>query len=254
MVEINATYYRMPTERTIASIVERCRRTAAPETAPVTIVVKLPGTLTHELPATRDELRGRLARFASAMGPLVREAAPTITSDQAAGAIRGALLAQFPFRFHYTDANRAYLASLLEGVADATGLITFVEFRNCEWESVSVVDGLLGRGALPVRVDLPQLEGLPTSLLELPPACDTLYLRCHGRNAGMWWRGDAATRYDYRYTATELAAIATFIGNHLTTRRSGMAYVAFNNHMRGNAAANAAELRDMLADAGIVVA
>lgn len=241
-VEINATYYRMPSARMIGGIADRCRA-AVTAAASVPFVVKLPGSLTHERPENTTELDHRASLFGAALAPLVAAARqdPLVPS----------VLAQFPFSFRYTPENRTYLARLGDRLREMPFQV-FVEFRQREWQRESVHAGLAERDLIPVTVDLPDLAGLPNSLDGTVSArFRILYLRCHGRNTATWWTGDATTRYDYRYSADELSRIADFVSAFVSKDPRASAYVAFNNHFRGNAAANAEELRQLLMENGV---
>ena len=95
-----------------------------------------------------------------------------------------------------------------------------------------------------VNVDEPRLPRLPepgdTVTSELA------YLRFHGRNGANWWKGDNTTRYDYLYSDEELAEwmdpILIILG------KVRLLLVAFNNHYKAQAVANARRLKVMLGE------
>ena len=151
-----------------------------------------------------------------------------------------AVLAQFPFSFHYTVQNRKHLAALLDRWA---GLPVAVEFRNAEWLRDRVVGELHARDVALVGVDEPDLEGL------LPrrvwPGASLGYVRFHGRNRDNWWRGDNASRYDYEYNEAELREWLPRLAELMAFARRTVAF--FNNHWKGKATKNAAMLRSLLA-------
>jgi uncharacterized protein YecE (DUF72 family) len=70
------------------------------------------------------------------------------------------------------------------------------------------------------------------------------YFRFHGRNFKDWWRGDRETRYNYLYSPKEQASLAQQITDVAGT--AGQTYVAYNNHYRGKAAANALQMKLLL--------
>lgn len=214
-VELNFSYYAMPTPRGLASMVNRTPSHFG-------FSIKAHRSLTHE-PGTH--WRDDAATFARAAWVLAD-----------AGKLL-AVLVQLPFRFHHTPENRTFLASLLDALAP---LPRVVEFRNDEWNGERVLSELDRRGVGLAMVDRPDLPGLP-------PLTDTVtgglgYLRFHGRNADAWWTGDAAGRYDYLYSRAELESAAPRLRR---MAQQGRVLVAFNNHPSGYAVRNANELKDI---------
>lgn len=229
VVEINFTYYRMPTAGQFTRIM-------AMAGGGLGFAVKANEALTHKVdPATWREAAGR---FLEALGPL-REA----------GRLEAVLL-QFPFSFHYDVDRRRYLDTLLGQFA---GIPLAVEFRNSNWYNDRVIDAFRKREVALAAMDMPSLKGLPP-LMELVTA-PLAYVRFHGRNEVNWWGSDAAARYDYRYSTDELLAWADRLA--LMGEKAEKTLVFFNNHRRGQAADNAKELRDILglpgpkADSGV---
>lgn len=212
-VEVNYTYYRLPTARTMESLAAR-----SPEH--FDFWVKANQETTHK--GNREVA----APFMDALAPL-----------RDAGKLAGVLL-QFPQSFHRTAANRKYLAAALGDLAD---LPLAVEFRHASWRHPSVLESLQARDATLVVPDAPDIR----SLFHHPPAASsrTGYLRLHSRNADKWY-GGGAERYDYDYSRDELT--------ELLDRWQPLAdqvdrvYTFFNNCHRGQAAANAEEFRRIL--------
>jgi uncharacterized protein YecE (DUF72 family) len=79
------------------------------------------------------------------------------------------------------------------------------------------------------------------------------YLRLHGRNTAAWFAedGDAAERYNYRYSAEELDALIEVA--EVIRRLARDTYLITNNHFRGQAALNALELHYHLRRAPVPV-
>ena len=72
-------------------------------------------------------------------------------------------------------------------------------------------------------------------------------MRLHGRNAEQWWQHEQAEdRYDYLYSASELAPLAEAATAAAGTGRRVLMY--FNNHFSAKAVANAVVLRRQLGD------
>ena len=133
--EINFTYYRPPDARTMAGMLHKSG-------GRVELVVKAPKELTHErvddpVPAARG--------LVAALAPL-RDAG-----------VLGAVLLQFPFSFHATEANRDYLRRVRELMPD---LPLVVEVRNARWISEATFDLLREHGLAFCNVDEPRLDGL----------------------------------------------------------------------------------------------
>ncbi|MBN1982748.1 MAG: DUF72 domain-containing protein [Chitinivibrionales bacterium] len=219
--ELNFSYYRQPQRRTI----ERLCHSAADD---FVFAVKAHQSLTHQV---SDDFAASVAVFRDGIEPLVRS-----------GKLCAVLL-QFPYSFHYTPANRKYLASLSHAFE---GLPLAVELRCDQWQRDSVYEGLQRSDIAYVNVDGPDLPGLPkqTSL----STAHLAYVRFHGRNGQNWWSGDNASRYDYLYTDDQLEPWVGRI-QHLL-QRSSVVIVAFNNHWNGQAVTNAKRLRQLLGMAG----
>lgn len=219
-VELDFTYYRLPTATTLAAME---RKTPAG----FKFTVKLHQSLTRQVPATAAELADNERAFLSALAPLTDS-----------GKL-GCLLAQFPFSFRATDANRDYLRGLSERLAQPL----VVEFRNREWATVETEALLRGINAGYCCVDEPDLPGLmPRTSVATGQLA---YLRFHGRNAAKWWRHEQAwERYDYLYSESELAEWLPGIGD--LDASADVTYVMFNNCHAGQAARNATVLQELL--------
>jgi uncharacterized protein YecE (DUF72 family) len=219
-IEINSTFYRIPdatmTQRWVARVADH------PD---FRFTAKLWQGFTHEGTAGAQDA----AAFRQAMAPL-----------QEAGRL-GAVLLQFPYRFHHTPENRASLQRL----ADAFRAYPLVlEIRHRSWDRPQVYDFLRELGIGFCNIDQPQVSyGIGLTAHVTSPVG---YLRLHGRNAATWFAegADAAARYDYRYPAEELRAIADVV--EVLSRRARETYLITNNHFRGQAALNALELRSRL--------
>jgi len=216
-VEIDYTYYKRPD---VSDSEKLCSR--VPDS--FLFSVKATGSLTHQ----RDENWKDEARlFDEGIKPYLQE-----------GKL-GAVLAQFPYSFHYTKENRTYLSRFCEVLGH---LPLCVEFRNAEWQQPRVYEGLAARGVHMVQPDLPRLKGLPSADSRITG--DTGYIRFHGRNSNTWWKGDNVSRYDYLYSDEELAEwVETILDMTLETARL---FLAFNNHHKGQAVKNAFSLQKLL--------
>lgn len=224
-VEVDYTYYRMPSARTLAGMA----RKVGPG---FKFALKATASITHERAATA----ATFGEFRAALEPLVAE-------DKLA-----CVLAQFPYSFHNTQENRGYLARLREGFAD---LPVVVEFRNAGWISEGIFALLRELRLGFCCVDQPRFANL------VPPVAvataDWAYVRFHGRNYAKWWQHEEAwQRYDYLYPREELAEWVPKV-KELASQAQHTA-VFFNNHYSGQAITNALEFEAMLAEVGVEVA
>jgi uncharacterized protein YecE (DUF72 family) len=193
---------------------------------------KLLQGFTHEGTASAQDA----AAFRQAMAPL-----------QEAGRL-GAVLMQFPYRFHYTAANRAAVRQLADAFRDYPLVL---EVRHRSWDRAEAFAWLQELGIGFCNIDQPQVSysiGL-TQVVTSPIG----YLRLHGRNTATWFAEEAgaAARYDYRYPAEELKEIVDAV--EVISRRASETYLITNNHFRGQAALNALELRAHLRRAPVPV-
>jgi uncharacterized protein YecE (DUF72 family) len=214
-VEVNATYYRIPPPRTMASLDRR--------TPPAfEFLVKAHQSMTHQ----------KLAPDAATFDAFRASVEPL------GGKLKGVLL-QFPWAFRPTLGARKRL-DLLAGELGSLGPL-FVEFRHASWLQEKVFRYLDERGIGYCSVDEPALDGL------VPPLArrtgDAGYVRFHGRNAKTWW-GGGGDRYDYDYSPEELKDWVAKIRE--LAEKASKVYVFFNNCHAGQAARNALLMRDML--------
>lgn len=215
-VELNVTYYRVPGQKTVDGWVRR-----TPEG--FVFSVKAHSSLTHE----RED--PDFTGFRSGIAPLIE-------AERLA-----CVLAQFPYSFHPSDANRNYLHRIREGFDD---LPVVVEFRDSGWVSDETF-GLLEELHLGYCcVDEPKLKGL------MPPLARTTgpvaYVRFHGRNAAQWWDHEHAwQRYDYTYREDELRDWVEKI--RALERHAELTLVYANNHYRGQSVDTIRLLQHMLA-------
>jgi len=222
VLEINYTYYRMPTA---ASMEKMVRRTGGG----LSFVVKLNGAMTHERVADPAVSR----TFVEALTPM-REAG-----------VLGAVLAQFPQSFHAEADSARYVNWLQRQLGD---LPLVVELRNGGWAQARVYAWLERRGVALCNVDQPRLPVLfPITAITTAPWA---YVRFHGRNADSWYQpDDPGDRYAYRYDESELLPWVERIRDLM--KRSRTVFVLFNNHRDGFAPANARQFQGLLTRSGV---
>jgi len=222
VAELNYTWYQMPK----ASTVGRMLQQVPPE---FRFAVKLTRTMTHEVDP--GQWRSQVACYRDGIAPLVL-----------AGQL-AAVLMQLPPAFDRAPAHRRYLANLLDALE---GLPVAVEFRHVSWAADSVFAELEKRRITLVAVDAPRLPYLfpPLAVVTNP---DLFYLRFHGRNTHGWRSGNMQKQFDYRYSEAELKAV-TVERIVPMARSTARGLVFFNNHVRGQAPADARRLTALLAD------
>lgn len=221
-VEINVTFYRPMA----AHLTERWSEAVA-DYPDFRFTAKLHNVFTHERRLPDKEV----GEFQAGMRPLL-----------SAGRL-GVLLAQFPYSFHNTEENRAYLVQLTEVFADFP---LAVEVRHRSWQNRAVRDFLNKIGLDFCNIDQPQVSySLGRTAWVTGPRG---YLRAHGRHREKWFEfgEDRQARYDYLYDPEELADLAARVRELMD--QTPEVYVIFNNHPRGQAVANGLELAHLLGD------
>jgi len=236
LVELNFTYYGTTSPKQLESMLKRVeprRRLSLleGEFAPrpdFSFVIKAYSSLTHEI--GRD-WREQAAHFAADTAPL-----------KEAGRLTG-VLAQFPSRFKRTRQTLTYVARLAEAL---DGMRVIAEFRDMSWFREDVLRLLREHGLVIAGVDAPEEAKLPRSLEQAeasePASSELAYFRLHGRREGSWWSGDAASRYEYRYSGGQLQQFA----QRLVTSMQPKTCVVFNNHRYADAAKNARQIEQLL--------
>ena len=222
-VEINSTYYHIPTARNMAAMAKRAE-------GRVEFSVKAHQDMTH----ARDKYADALPLFREAIAPL-REA----------GAL-GCVLMQFPFSFKTTPANIDFLREIASDLAPDP---VVVEFRHRSWTTDETFGLLRDLGLAYCCVDEPHLPNLPPPVVRA--TAPIAYVRFHGRNCQKWWaHAEAWERYDYLYSEAELLEWVPRI--RALAEATQKCYAFLNNHARGQAVTNAQMLIGLLshADAG----
>lgn len=172
--------------------------------------------------------------------PVIRSLTDVLTALQQSGHL-GAVLAQFPYAFTNTGANRFHLEKL---AAALKGFPLHIELRHASWEGPSLAPFLQDIGASSVHADLPRIKQFPVTFPR--PRGERAYFRLHGRNEKGWLLNTYDTRYDYLYNARELRELKRRIDGTPTECRD--AYVILNNTTNGKAVANAFEMLSALHD------
>lgn len=220
-VELDYTYYAMPTQKSMAGFVERTP-------CGFTFSVRTHKSITHDRSITDEEASRNALKFAEALIPL------------AEARRLGSVLVQLPWSFKMTAQNMARLEMI---VANFSGMRVAVEFRNDSWANQAALDSLRRLGAALCCVDEPRIPGLFPPLVAV--TADFSYLRFHGRNACDWWsQAPGKDRYDYEYSEDELEEWIP--GIHKLEIAASDTYIYMNNCHMGKAARNARALKRKL--------
>lgn len=213
-LEVNSTFYRVPTARTVEGW---ARRTAS--LPRFTFTAKVHQAFTHGEDAEGGPAAAR--EFLDALRPL-----------EEAGRL-AALLLQFPWSFRDGPAARRRLARLCEFFR---GRPLVVEVRHATFGTPEAEAFLAALGAGIASVDM------PAAATNLPPRerapGPVGYVRLHGRNAQAWFDPGAGRdrRYDYLYSAAEIDAVAARVRR--IAAAAPATFVVTNNHFRGQGPAN----------------
>jgi len=235
-VEVNSTFYRLPSDRVVEGWVEKTARLGGD----FEFSLKAPQELTHEAMVQGDR----------AMTKDLLEQLQLVVLEPLARARRlGAVLLQLSPRFHGGEDQLRMLELALRSVP--AGVDVAVEFRHRTWVE--------GRNLAPAAMDLLQETGAALCAVDgpsFPPMTRATgkhaYVRFHGRRADAWFakgkerttEDDLPARYDYRYTKDELEPWARVLQDNAP--RHERVRVFFNNHPRGQAVANAEEMMVLL--------
>jgi uncharacterized protein YecE (DUF72 family) len=223
-VEVNASFYRPADPKAAAGWVRKVAGNPR-----FRFTAKLWRRFTHERSSawTADDVRAARAAF---------------DVLQEAGCL-GAVLLQFPWSFKRDEASAEWLRDLL-GAFSAFPLA--VEVRHTSWTEGDLVSELEERGVGIVNVDQPMFRRSIAPAARVTGAIG--YVRLHGRNYRDWFREKATRdeRYDYLYTADELAPWVTRIREIAARPQTREVYAVTNNHVIGKAPANGAMIESML--------
>ncbi len=258
MVEVDASYYALPTpenalrwvERTPTDFVFDVKAYAALTEHPFE-VDRLPQDLAHQVPANavahgRAVPKKLPAELRSEIWRRFRDA---ITPIHTAGKL-GAVLLQYPPWFTATRGNVKVLEHARESLGD---LPAAVEFRHASWGSpgrfARVVDFLREQRFAFVVVDEPQ--GLPNSMPPTVAVADPhlAVVRFHGHR-GATWNASVSVheKFGYLYDPAELRPWVDKVRQ--LSASAERVHAVFNNCFSNYAVVGAKDLAAMLAGVG----
>ena len=158
----------------------------------------------------------------------------------------GPLLFQYPASFHR---DRRNLERLDQTLAAFERYSKVVELRHKSWsDDAGETHSLLSRSnSAWAYIDEPKFDSSVKQDLDFSGSI--AYLRLHGRNQEKRWRHQVAWgRYDYFYPSVSVRRLAAKVKQLATQSPTMKFYIFFNNHARGQAAANALMLKSELAE------
>ena len=254
LVEVDATYYALPSERVAAAWARRTPpgftfdvKAHALMTTHPTELKRLPKTIQNML-AEEDRAKARVylrdlpAEAKEALFGFFRDALQPLVD---AGKL-GAVLLQFPPWFFPSNESREHIVEVRERL----GMPVTVEFRHGSWFNEKNRDrtlDFLSNHALPyVVVDEPQgfKSSVPAVLQVTSP--DLAIVRFHGRNAETWERKGLtpAERFRYLYKEKELEEWVPKVRQ--VAEKARETHLLFNNCYANYGTTNARQLAEML--------
>jgi uncharacterized protein YecE (DUF72 family) len=222
VVEINSTFYRPPALRMSWSWIKRVDGFPA-----FLFTVKIHQVFTHQRKgfSQRD-----IKEFKNGIEPLK------------AHNRLAAILIQFPWSFARNSTNIAYLIGLFKAFGDFP---LALEIRHGSWDDPELYDLLSEHKVSFCNIDQPLIGKSikPTAICTNP---ELSYVRLHGRNYKSWFNEKAGRdeRYNYLYSKNELEEWITRIKD--LGKKSKKVIVITNNHYRGQALANALQIKNMV--------
>lgn len=229
LVEINSTFYRIPSRKTCAGWAERIAGNRD-----FVFTVKAHQSMTH----SRAPLDGAgVAAFAASVAPLLES-----------GRLRFILI-QFPWSFKFTGQSRERVRSLCAALHPYP---LALEVRHGSWAAREAADFVRQEDLTLCGIDQPQIGDSLSPRISVPGPHGAYY-RFHGRNAREWFNPESNRdlRYDYLYSREELEPWSRRI--RIAAQSGANAVVVMNNHFRGQAAANALEMKALLLERPVAV-
>jgi uncharacterized protein YecE (DUF72 family) len=262
-VEVDSTYYRVPTESMVQGWADRTPAGFVMHVKAFGLMTRHPVKLEQVPPDLREGLpvddRGRVDRPPPEARARVFEAFSSALEPLRAAGKLGGILFQLPPYIVWKKSSLDYLEWASEQLG---GDLMLVEPRHRSWYEEDVRAELLSwleqHGMAWVVVDAPKVvaANVPDTLVAV--TAPTAYVRFHGRNAGTWnvRGGSAATRFDYLYGEDELRGWAEPLRELAGAAENAYAFFNNNNQTDGvaQAPAGAALLRRLLDEEAVATA
>lgn len=221
IVEINTTFYRIPPVKNIINWIKRVE-----DRYRFLFTVKAYRGFSHEPGSlTRDDI----SAFNACIAQLEQK-----------GRL-GAVLVQFPYRFHQNFENRKYIIKIRQ---DLTQWPLIFEFRHRSWFHPAILEFLRELNIGFCAIDQPAVSASVPLVAKTTSSIG--YVRCHGRNREHWFdpEGNRDMRYNYHYKKEELEEIANIAMTMISSIER--LFVVFNNHFKGNEVFDAAHFTELI--------
>ena len=222
IVEVNSTFYRPPVLSMVLLWIKRLA--GFPD---FLLAIKAHQVFTHDRTAWAQK---EVDAFKLGIEPL------------RANKRLATLLFQFPWSFAHSEAQVDYLARLFRAFS---GDPMTVEVRHSSWDRPDFYELLAEHQVCFCNIDQPVI-GQSLAPSSRATIRDFSYARLHGRNYKNWFRKDAGRdeRYNYLYTGEELGEWVERIKD--LGRHTDKVFVITNNHYRGQALANALQIKNKI--------
>lgn len=218
-IEINSPFYRIPPPAHAKSWVRRVGNN--PDFKFTTKIFR--GFTHDEAQLAPDDVKA----FRNYLDPLAE-------SDRL-----GAVLMQYPWSFKNSPESINKLDRLFTAF---DGYPLALEVRHSSFQNAEFIRFLDERGVSWVNVDQPMFADSVKGADTVTGAVG--YVRLHGRNYEKWFaHKESWERYNYLYSKEELAP---WVDRVQSMSKEKDTYVITNNHFRGQAVVNAADLQDAL--------
>ena len=257
VVEVDATYYALPAERTAQLWVDRTPpdftfdiKAHALMTGQGTETKRLPKAIREALP---DEMKAKARIYAKDLPDELRDEVWSMFREGLAPLAErgqlGSILLQYPKWVFPSSENRALIE---EAVERLDGWTCAVEFRNGSWlneKNAERTTRFLAERNIPfVMVDEPQgfKSSVPPEMLLT--SSELALVRFHGRNAETWEKKGItpAERFRYLYSRDELAEWVPRIRE--VAQEAKEVHLMFNNCYANYGTTNAREIAALLLD------
>ncbi len=219
-VEVNTTFYRIPTIKLCEGWIKKTENLQN-----FGFWIKINQNCTHKYTLFKSEVDA----FISALQPLIKERK-----------LFG-LLAQFPYSFKLNEKNFHYLVNIIK-IFKHYNLA--IEFRHNSWNRNDIIENFKNSGIIWTNIDQP-LISLSLPITSIVTNIDTAYFRLHGRNREHWFANSGRdARYNYNYDLKELTEISVEIIK--LKKLAKRIFISGNNHYKGAAVKNLIELKNIL--------
>ncbi|MFQ6093054.1 MAG: DUF72 domain-containing protein [bacterium] len=223
-VELDFTFYTMPSRNNIAALATRTHNGFQ-------FIIKANRLMTHII---RDPDTGRIRDNAGVFDQFLLSIKPLWHLGKL-----GCVLFQFPRSFRFSGENFSYLLTCKERVGE---IPIAVEFRSNSWDREKTFHFLRENNIVYCAADQPPGQGV-MPFVNRTTSTGLAYYRLHGRDCS-WVDQKTGVRRVYVYSDSELS---WFKGKIIQVAKgTKTTYIFFNNCHAGASARNARQMKRML--------